>query len=115
MINTINLSNKPLQDLLRDKVWLIDYMKQLAKHFNISIDGKWLNKFAAYKLDHPVIPSNYPSMLTHLLDILDIYIECKKYWAAVNMSTEETMFLWQIRAIEKSYLSYKKNKWTWKS
>jgi hypothetical protein len=50
-------------------------------------------------------------MLTHLLDILDIYIECKKCWAAVNMTTEETMFLWQIRAIEKSYLSYKKNKW----
>ena len=50
MINTINLSNKPLQDLLRDKVWLIDYMKQLAKHFNINIDGKWLNKFAAYKI-----------------------------------------------------------------
>jgi hypothetical protein len=50
-------------------------------------------------------------MLTHLLDILDIYIECKKCWAAVSSTTEETMFLWQIRAIEQSYLSYKKNKW----
>lgn len=115
MINTEHLSRKPLQDLLRDKVWLIDYMKQLAKHFNISIDWKRLNKFSSYELTHPVIPSNYPSMLVHLLDLLDIYIECKKYWAAVSETNEEQMFLWQIRLIEKSYLSYKKNKWTAKS
>lgn len=115
MIKTEHLASKSLQDLLRDKVWLINYMKQLAKHFNISIDGKWLNKFAAYKLEHPVIPANYPSMLIHLLDILDIYIECKKCGAAVTETNEEQMFLWQIRLIEKSYLSYKKNKWTWTS
>ena len=115
MINTINLSNKPLQDLLRDKVWLIDYMKTLAKHFNINIDWKRLNKFSSYELEHPVIPRDYPKMLAHLLDLLDIYIECKKAWAAVSSTIEETMFLWQIRAIEKSYLSYKKNKWTWTS
>ena len=79
MIDTTNLAGKPLQDLLRDKAWLMDYMKRVATKIGIDVStGKWMYKFRTTKINDYVLPPDWPDKLGKLLDILDIYIECKK-------------------------------------
>lgn len=61
MINTTNLDRKPLQDLLRDKVWLMDYMKRIATKLGIDVStGKWMYKFRCTKIKDPNLPPDFP-------------------------------------------------------
>ena len=109
MINTKDLSKKPLQDLLRDKVWLMDYMKRIATKIGIDVTtGKWMYKFRSTELKDKVLPKNFPDRCGKLLEILDIYITCKKYGHPVKSTTSEEMLFTEFRALEKKYLESKK-------
>lgn len=109
MINVTNLDRKPLQDLLRDKVWLMDYMKRIATKLGIDVwSGKRMFKFRTTKLKDSVLPENFPDMCWRLLEILDIYITCKQCWANVNATTAETLLFCEFKALEKKYLASKK-------
>ena len=105
MINTKDLSKKPLQDLLRDKVWLMDYMKRIATKIGIDVTtGKWMYKFRSTELKDPVLPKDFPNKCGKLLEILDIYITCKEYNQPVQSTTLEEMLFCEFRALEKKYL-----------
>ena len=109
MINTKDLSKKPLQDLLRDKVWLMDYMKRIATKVGIDVTtGKWMYKFRSTKLKDSTLPEDFPDKCGRLLEILDIYITCKEYNQPVQSTTLEEMLFCEFRALEKKYLE--KNK-----
>lgn len=102
MINTKDLSKKPLQDLLRDKVWLMDYMKRIATKIGIDVSsGKWMYKFRSTELKHNVLPKDFPDKCGRLLEILDIYITCKEYNQPVQSTTSEEMLFCEFRALEK--------------
>ncbi len=108
MIDTTKLADKPLQDLLRDKVWLMDYMKRIATKLNIDVStGKWMYKFRTTKLDnHYIFPPDYPDKLGRLLEILDIYITCKQAWAPVSSTTQENLLFCEFKALEKKVLEH---------
>jgi len=109
MINTKDLSKKPLQDLLRDKVWLINYMKRIATKLDIDVSsGKRMYRFRTTKLKDSVLPTDFPDKCGKLLEILDIYITCKQYNQPVQSTTTEEMLFCEFRALEKKYLE--KNK-----
>ena len=109
MIDTTNLASKPLQDLLRDKSWLMDYMKRVATKIGIDVtSGKRMYKFRTSKVNDYVLPPDWPDKLGKLLDILDIYIECKKYWAPVSSTTQENLLFCEFKALEKKVLERNK-------
>lgn len=111
MIDTSKLADKPLQDLLRDKVWLLDNMKRIASKLWIDVStGKWMYKFRTTKLTHNVFPPDYPDKLWRLLEILDIYIECKKCWAPVSSTTQENLLFCEFKALEKKVLEHSQNR-----
>ena len=104
MIDTTNLSGKPLQDLLRDKVWLMDYMKRIATKVGIDVSsGKWMYKFRTTKINDYVLPPDFPDKLWKLLEILDIYITCKQCWAPVSATTQENLLFCEFKALENRY------------
>jgi hypothetical protein len=110
MISVVNLDKKPLQDLLRDKVWLMDYMKRIATKLWIDVwSGKWMYKFRTAKVNDKILPQNFPDMCWKLLEIIDIYITCKQYWHPVNATTQETLLFCEFKALEKKVLESKKN------
>ena len=109
MIDTANLASKPLQDLLRDKVNLINLMKRIATKVGIDVStGKWMYKFRTTKVNDYVLPPDYPDKLGKLLEILDIYIECKKCWAPVSSTTQENLLFCEFKALEKKVLERNK-------
>ena len=109
MIDTTNLASKPLQDLLRDKVNLINLMKRIATKVGIDVStGKWMYKFRTTKVNDYVLPPDYPDKLGKLLEILDIYIECKKCWASVSRTTQENLLFCEFKALEKKVLERNK-------
>lgn len=109
MIDTTNLASKPLQDLLRDKVNLINLMKRIATKVGIDVStGKWMYKFRTTKVNDYVLPPDYPDKLGKLLEILDIYIECKKCWAPVSSTTQENLLFCEFKALEKKVLERNK-------
>ena len=109
MIDTTNLASKPLQDLLRDKVNLINLMKRIATKVGIDVStGKWMYKFRTTKVNDYVLPQDYPDKLGKLLEILDIYIECKKCWAPVSSTTQENLLFCEFKALEKKVLERNK-------
>lgn len=109
MIDTTNLASKPLQDLLRDKTWLMDYMKRIATKIGIDVStGKWMYKFRTTKINDYVLPPDFPDKLWKLLEILDIYIECKKAWASVSSTTQENLLFCEFKALEKKVLEHNK-------
>ena len=109
MIDTTNLASKPLQDLLRDKVNLINLMKRIATKVGIDVStGKWMYKFRTTKINDYVLPPDFPDKLWKLLEILDIYIECKKCWAPVSSTTQENLLFCEFKALEKKVLERNK-------
>lgn len=109
MINTKDLAKKPLQDLLRDKVWLMDYMKRIATKLDIDVStGKWMYRFRTTELKDKVLPKDFPDKCGRLLEILDIYITCKEYNQPVQSTTLEEMLFCEFRALEKKYLDSNK-------
>lgn len=109
MIDTTNLAGKPLQDLLRDKVWLMDYMKRIATKVGIDVStGKRMFKFRTTKINDYVLPPDFPDKLWKLLEIIDIYIECKKAWAPVSSTTQENLLFCEFKALEKKFLERNK-------
>jgi hypothetical protein len=44
------------------------------------------------------------------LEILDIYIECKKCWAPVSSTTQENLLFCEFKALEKKVLERNKGK-----
>lgn len=109
MIDTTKLADKPLQDLLRDKVWLMDYMKRIATKVGIDVStGKRMFKFRTTKINDYVLPPDFPDKLGKLLEIIDIYIECKKAWAPVSSTTQENLLFCEFKALEKKFLERNK-------
>lgn len=110
MIDTTNLASKPLQDLLRDRTWLLDYAKRLANKLGIDVwTGKWMYKFRTSEIKwHYVFPPDFPDKIGKLLDVLDIYIECKKAWAPVSSTTQENLLFCEFKALEKKVLEHNK-------
>lgn len=106
-IDVTNLASKPLQDLLRDKTDLIKYMKRMAKYLNINTWGKRMDTLRSTNFVHPKYPNDYPEKCWRLLDVLEIYIECKKYWAPVQSTTQENLLFCEFKAIEKKILASK--------
>lgn len=110
MIDTTKLAEKPLQDLLRDKVWLINYMKRVATKLWIDVStGKRMYKFRSTKIKDEILPPDFPDKCGKLLEVLDIYITCKQCWCAVNATTSEQLLFCEFKALEKKYLKYKKS------
>jgi len=109
MIDTDKLASKPLQDLLRDKTWLLDYAKRIATKIGIDVsNGRRMYKFRTTKINDYVLPPDFPDKIGKLLDILDIYIECKKYWAPVSSTTQENLLFCEFKALEKKVLERNK-------
>lgn len=109
MIDTTKLADKPLQDLLRDKVWLMDYMKRIATKVGIDVStGKRMFKFRTTKINDYILPPDFPDKLGKLLEIIDIYIECKKAWAPVSSTTQENLLFCEFKALEKKFLERNK-------
>lgn len=109
MIDTTKLAEKPLQDLLRDKVWLMDYMKRIATKVGIDVStGKRMFKFRTTKINDYILPPDFPDKLWKLLEIIDIYIECKKAWASVSSTTQENLLFCEFKALEKKVLERNK-------
>lgn len=109
MIDTTKLADKPLQDLLRDKVWLMDYMKRIATKVGIDVStGKRMFKFRTTKINDYTLPPDFPDKLWKLLEIIDIYIECKKAWAPVSSTTQENLLFCEFKALEKKFLERNK-------
>lgn len=107
MIDTTKLADKPLQDLLRDKVWLLDYMKRVANKLWIDVSTwKRMYKFRSTKVKDEILPPDFPDKCGKLLDILDIYIVCKQYWHPVSATTSENLLFCEFKALEKRFLEH---------
>ena len=109
MIDTKNLASKPLQNLLRDKIRLLNNMKDVATSIWIDVwSGKWMFKFEHTKLPQTFVdkwfPENYPERLCRLFEVLDLYIECRKYNAPVQETPVEQCLFAEFRALEKKLL-----------
>lgn len=112
MIDTTKLADKPLQDLLRDKVWLMDYMKRVATRLWIDVTtGKWMYKFRTTKIKDELLPPDFPDKCGKLLEIIDIYITCKQYWHPVSPTTSENLLFCEFKALEKKFLEHNKKIW----
>jgi len=109
MIDTTKLAEKPLQDLLRDKVWLLDYMKRVATRLHIDVStGKWMYKFRTTKIKDELLPPDFPDKCGRLLEILDIYITCKQCWCSVSPTTSENLLFCEFKALERKYAEHHK-------
>lgn len=113
MINLKWLENKTVDDLLRDRVWLLNNMKKVANAMWFNVESKWLWKFRNTKLTQEQqakwLPSNYPELLCILLDTLDVYITTKQNWHSLKATQYEKDLFKQFELIEQNY-----NKSTWK-
>lgn len=84
-------------------------MKKVATSIWIDVwSGKWMYKFETAKLPQTFVdkwfPENYPERLVRLLEVLDIYIECRKYNAPVQETEIEKLLFAEFRALEKKLL-----------
>ena len=87
----------------------MDYMKRIATKVGIDVStGKWMYKFRTTKINDYVLPPDFPDKLGKLLEILDIYIECKKAWAPVSSTTQENLLFCEFKALEKKVLEHNK-------
>lgn len=84
-------------------------MKRIATKVWIDVaTGKRMYKFRTTKINDYVLPPDFPDKLWKLLDILDIYIECKKAWAPVSSTTQENLLFCEFKALEKKVLERNK-------
>lgn len=110
MIDTTNLANKPLQDLLRDQINHTNLMRRVATKLGIDVSGKRVHKFRSIKIKDDIMPPDYPEKLCRLQEILWLYIDCKKCWAPVSSTTQENLLFCEFKALEKKLLEHNQNR-----
>ena len=82
--------NKSLQDMLRDKQTILEYMKTTAQNMWIDINKyKWTNDYKTRTIDSLFLPIDFPSLIYKLLDMVDLYITVKKYSNEIIIPTDE--------------------------
>lgn len=105
MIDFRNEWNKSLQDMLRDKQRIIEYMKLVADKVWIDVNKyKWTNEFKTKTIKSLTLPLDFPSLIYKLLDTVELYITVKKYSNETIVPTaEEKMLLESVQSyIEES-------------
>jgi len=101
MIINKNLAGESLQNLLRTKLSLLNYIKEVSVSMGIDINkGRWMNVFKEKKLSHSILPEGFPKLTCSVLDIVDLYINIKKY------STEEIIPIGEETNMVLSFCDY---------
>lgn len=90
MLNLTNEWTKSLQDLLRDKQRVLDYMKVTAQKMWIDTNKyKWTNEYKTKTINSDLLPIDFPLLIYKLLDVIDLYITVKKYSNETIIPSEE--------------------------
>ena len=94
MIDFTKERTKSLQDLLRDKQKIIEYMKLVADKIWIDTNKyKWTNEFKMKEIKSLTLPIDFPALIYKLLDIVELYITVKKYSDENIIPTDEEIML----------------------
>ena len=94
MTNFKQERTKSLQDLLRDKTTILEYMKVTAANMWIDINKpRRTNEYRNKTIQHLILPIDFPSLIYKLLDMVDLYITVKKYSNEEIIPTEEERVL----------------------
>ena len=89
MLNLENERQKSLQDLLRDKQKILDYMRVTAQRLGIDTNKyKRTNEYKTKTINSDLLPVDFPLLIYKLLDIVDLYITVRKYSNETIQPTE---------------------------